>query len=104
MKLRVFENSVVMRLFGPGRGEVTGGWRKPHNEELRDLCSSPSIINIIKSRRMRWAGHVARLGRRGMRIGYSWEIQKGKRRLGRSRRRLLDNIKMYLRMGWYGLD
>jgi hypothetical protein len=58
----VFENRVLRRIFGPKRDEVTGEWRKLHNEELRDLYSSPSIIRIIKSRRMRWAGHVARMG------------------------------------------
>jgi hypothetical protein len=58
----VFENRVLRRIFGPKRNEVTGGWRKLHNEELRDLYSSPSIIRMIKSRRMRWAGHVARMG------------------------------------------
>jgi hypothetical protein len=58
------------------RDEVTGEWRKLHNEELRDLYSSPSIIRIIKSRRMRWTGHVARMGRRGARIDYWWESQR----------------------------
>jgi hypothetical protein len=58
----VFENRVLRRIFGPKRDEVTGGWRKLHNEELRDLYSLPSIIRIMKSRRLRWAGHVARLG------------------------------------------
>jgi hypothetical protein len=58
----VFENRVQRRIFGPKRNEVTGEWRKMHNEELRDLYSSPSIIRIIKSRRMRWAGHVVRMG------------------------------------------
>jgi hypothetical protein len=57
----VFENR-VLRIFGPKRDGVTGGWRKLHNEELRDFNSSPSIIRIIKSRKMRWAGHVARMG------------------------------------------
>jgi hypothetical protein len=57
--LRVFENKVLRRIFGPKRDEVTGGRGKLHNEELRDLYSSPSIIRRIKSRRMRWAGHVA---------------------------------------------
>jgi hypothetical protein len=61
-RLRVFENRVPRRIFGPKKDEVTGGWRKLHNEELRDLYSSPSIIRIIKSRRVRWAGHVARKG------------------------------------------
>jgi hypothetical protein len=60
----VFENRVLRRIFGPKRDEVTGEWRKLHNEELRDLYSSPSIIRIIKSRRMRWAGHVARMAAR----------------------------------------
>jgi hypothetical protein len=95
-----------MRIFGPKRVEVTGEWRKLHNEELRDLYSSSSKINIMKTRRMRWVGHVARLGRRGMHIGYLWESHKEERRLGRSRRRILDNIKMYLRQNgvvWTGL-
>jgi hypothetical protein len=59
----VFESRVLRKIFGPKRDEGTGGWRKLHNEELRDLYSSPSIIRIIKSRRMRWAGHVARMGK-----------------------------------------
>jgi hypothetical protein len=74
--LRVFENRVLRRIFGPKRDEVTCEWRNLHNEELRDLYSSPSIIRIIKSRRMRWAGHVARMGRRGTRIEYWWESQR----------------------------
>jgi hypothetical protein len=68
-KLRVFENK-VLRIFVPKRDGVTGGWRKLHNEELHNLCSSPSIIKIIKSRRMKWSGHVARMGGRGTCIGY----------------------------------
>jgi hypothetical protein len=75
-RLRVFENRVLRRIFGPERDEVTGGGRKLHNEELHNLYSSPSIIRMIKSRRMRGAGRVARMGRRGMIIGYWWEIQK----------------------------
>jgi hypothetical protein len=75
-KLWVFENRVLRRIFGPKRDEVTGEWRKLCNEELRDLYSSPSIIRIIKSRRMRWAGHVARMGLRGTRIGYWLKSQK----------------------------
>jgi hypothetical protein len=67
-KLRVFENS-VLRIFGPKKDGVTGVWRKLYNEELHNLYSSPSIIRIIKSRRMRWAGHVAGMGRRTC-IGY----------------------------------
>jgi hypothetical protein len=61
-RLRVFEKRVFRRIFGPKRDEVTGGWIKLHNEELLNLYSSPSIIRIIKSRRMRWAGYVARMG------------------------------------------
>jgi len=61
-KLRVFENMVLRRIFGPRREEVTGEWRRSHNEELNDLYSSPNIVRVIKSRRMRWAGHVARIG------------------------------------------
>jgi hypothetical protein len=75
--LRVFGNRVLWRIFGPKRDEVTGEWRKLHNnEELHDLYSSPSIVIIIKSRRMRWKGHVARIGRRGSLIGYWWESQR----------------------------
>jgi hypothetical protein len=61
-RLRVFENRVLRRIFGPKRDEVWGGWRKLHNEELHNLYSFPSIIRMIKSRKMRWAGHVARMG------------------------------------------
>jgi hypothetical protein len=75
-RLRVFENRVLRRIFGPKRDEVTGGWRKLHGEELRDLYSSPSIIRIIKSWRIRWAWHVARMGKIGTRIGYWWESQR----------------------------
>jgi hypothetical protein len=70
------ENRVLRRIFEPKRGEVTGDWRKLHNEELHNLYSSPKRIRMIKSRRMRWAGNVARMGRRGMNIGYWWESQK----------------------------
>jgi hypothetical protein len=72
----VFGNRVLRRIFGLKRVDFTGEWRKLYNEELRDLYSSPSTIRIIKSRRMRWAGHVARMGRRGTRIGYWWESQR----------------------------
>jgi hypothetical protein len=68
----------LRRIFGPKRDEVTGGWRKLHNEERHNLYSSPSIIGMIKSRRMRWAGHVARMGKRGIHRGYWWESQKEK--------------------------
>jgi hypothetical protein len=73
-RLMVFENRVLRRIFGPKRNEVTGGWRKLHNE-LNNLNSSPSIIRMTKSRKTRWAGHVARMGRIGMLIGYCWESQ-----------------------------
>jgi hypothetical protein len=85
--LRVFENRVLRRIFGPKRDEVTGERRKLHNEELRDLYSSPSIIRIIKSTKMRWAGHVARMGEK--RNAYRLLVGKpeAKRPLGRPRRR-----------------
>jgi hypothetical protein len=67
---------VLRRIFGPKRDEVTVGWRKLHNEQLHNLYSSPSIIRMVKLRTMRWAWHVARMGRRGMRVGYWWESQK----------------------------
>jgi hypothetical protein len=67
---------VLRRIFGPKRDEVIGGWRKLHNEELHNLHSSPSIIRIINSRRMRWAGHVAGRGRKGMHIEFWLESQK----------------------------
>jgi len=90
--LRVFENRVLRRIFGPKRDEVTGKWRKIRNEELNYLYSSASIVRMIKSRRMRWAGHVARTGeRRGV---YRVLVGKpeGKRQLGRPRHRWEDNI------------
>ena len=63
-RLRVFENRVLRRIFGPKRDEVTGEWRKLHNEELNDLYSSPNIVRVIKSRKIRWVGHMARMGER----------------------------------------
>jgi hypothetical protein len=87
---------MLRRIFGPKRDRVTGGWRKLHNEELHNLYSSPSIIRIIKSRRMRWAGHVARTGEK--RNVYRLLVGKpeGKRLRGRPRRRWMDNIKIDL--------
>jgi hypothetical protein len=64
LRQTVFENRVLRKIFGPKRDEVAGEWRKLHNEKLNDLYSSPSIVRVIKSRRMRWAGHVARMGER----------------------------------------
>jgi hypothetical protein len=95
-KLRVFENRLLGSIFGPKRDGVTGGWRKLHNEELHNLYTSASITRIVKSRRMRWAGHVARMGEK--RNVYRVLVGKpeGKSPLGRPRRRWIDNIKMYL--------
>ena len=77
-KLRVFENRVLKRIFGPRRDEVRGEWRRLHNEELNDFYSSPNIVRVIKSRRMRWVGHVARMGEERGCIGSWW----GNRREG----------------------
>jgi len=63
-RLRVFENSVLTRIFGPKRDKMKGEWRKLHNEELNDLYSSPNTVRVIKTKGMRWAGHVARIGER----------------------------------------
>jgi len=93
-RLRVFENRVLRWIFGPKRQEVTGEWRKLHNEELNDLYCSPNIVRVIKLRRMRWAGHVACMGeRRGV---YRVLVGKpeGKRPLGKPKRRWEDNIKI----------
>jgi hypothetical protein len=95
-KLRVFENRVLRKIFGPKRDAVTGGWRKLHNEELHNLYSSPSIIRIIESRRMRWAGHVARMGEKSNVYRLLVGKPEGKRPLGRPRRRWMDNIKIDL--------
>jgi len=106
-KLRVFENMVLRRIFGPRRNEVTGKWRNLHNEELNDLNSSPNIVQVIKSRRMRWVGHVARMdGERGL---YRLLVGKldGRKPLGRPSHRMVDNIRMHLRRWdvgiWTGL-
>ena len=104
----MFENMVLRRIFGPRRDEVTGEWRRLHNEELNDLYSSLNIVWVIKSRRMRWAGHVACMGEeRGV---YRVLVGKpeGKRPLGRPKRIWVDNIRMDLRevgrgyMDWIG--
>jgi hypothetical protein len=104
-RLRVFENRVLRRIFGPKRDEVTGEWRKLHNEELHNLYSSPDIIWQIKSRRMRWAGHVARMGEERKLYKVLVGKSEGKRPLGRPRRRWEDAITMDLReIGLGGMD
>jgi hypothetical protein len=100
----VFENK-MLRIFGPRRDEVTGDWRKLHNEELHNLYSTPNIIRMIKTRRMRWTGQVARMGE--TRNAYKILVGKreGKRPLGRPRCKWVDNIKIDVReKGWYGRD
>jgi len=100
---------VLRRIFGPRKDEVTGERRRLHNEELNDLYSSPNIVRVIKSRRMKWAGHVARMGEE--RAVYRVFVGKleGRRPLGRPRRRWVDNIRMDLQkvgcgcMDWIGL-
>jgi len=100
---------VLRRIFGPRRDEVTGEWRRLHNEELNYLYSLPNIVRVIKQRRMRWTGHVARMGEdRGV---YKILVGKleGRSPLGRPRRRCVDNIRMELQevscgyMDWIGL-
>jgi len=108
-KLRVFENMLLRKIFGPRRDEVTGEWRTLHNEELNDLYSSPNNMRVIKWRRMRWAGHVVHMGEeRGL---YRVLVGKpeGKSLLGRPRSRWVDNIRMDFQevgcgyMDWIGL-
>jgi hypothetical protein len=100
-RLRVFENMVLRRIFGPKKVEVTGEWRRLHNNELYALYSSPNIIRVIKSRKLRWAGHVAHMGERRGAYRALVGKRKGRRSLRRPRRRWEDNIKMDLRdVGW----
>jgi hypothetical protein len=101
--------SVLRRIFGPRRDEVTGDWRRLHNEKLNELYSSPNIVRVIKSRRMRWAGHMAHMGgERGVCRVLVGKLE-GKRPLGRPRHRWVDNIRMDLQevgcghMDWIGL-
>ena len=108
-KLRVFENVVLRRIFGPRRDEVTEEWRRLHNEELNVLYSSANIVRVIKSRRMRCAGHVARMGEARGRYRVLVGKPDGKRPLGRPRRIWVDNIRMDLQevgcgyVVWIGL-
>jgi hypothetical protein len=92
-RLRVFQNRVLRRIFGLKRDGLIGGWRKLHNEELHNLYPSPNIIRMIKSRRVRWAGHVACMGEASLQ-GFGGKARR--RPLGRSRRKWEDNIKMVL--------
>jgi len=108
-KLRVFENMVLRRIFGSRKDEVMGEWRRLHNEELNNLYSSPNIVWVIKSRRMRWAGHVVHMGEeRGVYRVLLGKLE-GKRLLGRPRHRWVDNIRTDLQkvgcgyMNWIGL-
>jgi hypothetical protein len=104
-RLRVFENRVLRRIFGPKRDDVTGEWRKLHSEELHILYSSTDIIRQVKSRRMRWVGHVARMGEERKVYKVLVGEPEGKRPLGRPRRRWEDGIRMDLReIGLGGVD
>jgi len=96
-KLRVFGNRVLRRIFGLRRDEVAGEWRRLHNEEINDLYTSPNIVQVIKSRRMRWAGHVAHMGEERGVYGVLVGKLEGMRPLGRPRRRWADNIRMDLK-------
>jgi hypothetical protein len=103
-RLRVFENKVLRKIFGPKR-EEDGSWRKLHNDELHSLYSLLNIVRVIKSRRMRWAGHVAHMGEGGGVYRVLVGRPEGKRPLGRPRCRWEDNIKMDLReMGIDGVN
>ena len=92
----ISKNMVLRRIFGPRRDEVTGEWRKLYNEELNELCSSPNIVRVIESIRMRWAGHVARMGEERGLYRVLMGKHKGKRPLGRPRRRWVGSIRMDL--------
>jgi hypothetical protein len=102
----VFVNRVLCRIFGPKREEVVEGWRRLHNENLHNLCASPNITGMIKSRRIRWSVHVACMGE--MRNAYSISVEKPERKrpLGRPRHKWEENMKWILenRVGDYGLD
>jgi hypothetical protein len=101
----VFENTILRRICGPKRDEVTGEWRKLHNEELHNLYSSPNIIRQMNSRRMRWAGHVACMGEERNTYKVLVGNPKGRRPLGRPRRRWENGIKMDLgETGWGSVD
>ena len=108
-KLRVFQNMMLRKTFGPRRDEVTAEWRRLHNKELNDLYYSPNIMWVIKSRRMRWTGHVARMGEESGVYRVLVGKPEGRSPLGRPGRRWVDNIRMDLQevgcgyMDWIGL-
>jgi len=103
-RLRAFENRVLRRIFGPEREEVTGEWRKIHNEELNDLYSLSNIVRVVKSKK-RWTGHVARMGEGEADTGFWWGNLRERDHLGRPRLRWKDNIKMDLQeVGCDGMD
>ena len=96
---------MLRRIFGPKKDEVTGEWRKLHNEDLNNLYCSPNIVRVIKSRIKRWVGHVARMRERTGVYRVLVGKTQGKRPLGRPRRRREDNIKLYIQeVGWTGMD
>ena len=105
----MFENMAMRRIFGPRRDEITGEWRRLHNEELNDLYCSPNIVRVIKWRRMRWAGHVARMGEDEGVYRVLVGKPEGRRPLGIPRHRWVDNIRMDLQevecrhVDWIGL-
>jgi hypothetical protein len=104
-RLKVFENRVLRRISGPKKDEVIGGWRKLHNEKLQNLCSSPSIIRVIKPRRMRWAGYVAHMRARRNACSIMVGNPERKRPVERPGCRWKDNIKMVLgEIAWGGMD
>jgi hypothetical protein len=98
----VFENRVLRRIFGPKRDEVMGEWRKLHNEELHNLCSSPDIIRQVKSRQMRWAGNVACMGEERKMYKVLVGKSEGRRPPGRPRCRWEDGVRMDLKRDWLG--
>jgi hypothetical protein len=105
LRLGVFEKRVLNRMFGPKRDEVTREWKKAHNEEFNDLYSSPNIVRVIKSRRMRWTGNVARMGKRRGVCRVLVGTPEGNRPLGRPRCRWEDIIKVDIQeLGCGGMD
>jgi hypothetical protein len=104
-RLKAFQNGVLRRIFGGKRDEMVGGWRKLHNEELHNVHSSPNINRMMKSRRTRWAGRVARMRAKMNEYRILLGKPEGKRPLGRPRRRWEYNIKMYFgERGWSGME